>query len=220
MVSVQSGSLGQMMTTLKNTKRCIFNVHLTAIFPFQKHDLPTPDLEGIQPQPDHWERHTVIPFCVVCLLWAKLTYDGVGLRSKCTHTGGTWGHLELGEAPLGAEVLGKEAGWGQTAERAARQIGAEGRRSPSLRANIYPELPVRQQETQLTSYMQKAINRDQEERKNVTSGSSHWRQIEMTWTQTGEINAVVFINIWLNFLNGVKKMCEISQYQSDNQCIK
>lgn len=150
LVSVHSGSLGQ-----------IFNVHLTAIFPLKK-----PSNFWIKMICEHqiWKEsnhHLITESAalafpsVLCLLWAKLTYDGVGLRSKCAHTGGAWGHLELGEAPLGAEVLGKEAGWGQTAEGAVRQIEAEGWHSPSLRANIYPELPVRQQETRLTRYLQK-----------------------------------------------------------------
>lgn len=62
--------------------------------------------------PDQWE----------CSggLWTQLTYDSIGLRSKCAHARGAWGHLELGEAPLGAEVFGKKAGRSQTAEREKR----------------------------------------------------------------------------------------------------
>lgn len=187
-----------MMTTV-NTRKMNFQCSFDSSYSFKRkcliseQILSSKTIFGRNPTTS-WSLRA--PHChfLRCCVFADLTYDGVGLRSKGTHTGGAWGHLELGEAPLGAEVLGKEAGRGQTAGRAARQIGAQGWRSPSLRVNIYPELPVRQQETQLTSYTQKAINRDQGESKNVTFRSSHWQQIEIKSAKTGEINALVFNN--------------------------
>lgn len=72
--------------------------------------------------------------CTSVCLW-ELTYDSIGLRSKGTHARGARGDLELWEAPLGAEVLGKKAGGCQAADRGTHRVSlpwSQQRRNVSL----------------------------------------------------------------------------------------